>query len=445
MSKGRFQAWFDKNVWNTERRFNLEDPNQVIDGFTVGEILGGQQRSKSGATITPDSALSISAVYRCVAILSGIISYLPKKVYRDENGARVEATDHTSYQLFKRRMHPYYTSAKFFESAVIHMLLRGNHLAQILYTKNEISGFKLLDPTKLKSITEGYSGRLWYEFTDISNPISSEYIIHVPNLGENPIKGKGTIEYAREDLGLETARRDTGAGFWRDGGRAEGLIIPQQKITTTQAAELKSSFTQKKKEGGTVVSPFGVTYTPLSMTPADQEFIMSGNFSVATICRWFGVPLDKLSELSRATFSNIEHQAIAFLQDTIAPIVNKFENEYTTKCYTLDREMNMYFEMNMDAYQRADSQAQAELMRSEVQNAGLTPNEWRKMKNRPALEGGDDAYLQLNMAPLKDLEAIQTKPKPAPGTQRKAELIKNVRELVELIEIDGRSNGNGSH
>jgi hypothetical protein len=99
--------------------------------------------------------------------------------------------------------------------------------------------------------------------------------------------------------------------------------------------------------------------------------------------------------------------------------------------------MDLYFEMNMDAYQRADSQTQAELMRAEIQNGGLTPNEWRRLKNRPALEGGDDNFLQMNMAPVKDLSAIQT--------QQKKALVKNARELLELLEIDERSNGNGKH
>jgi len=430
------QRIFNKYVWNTEKRFNLENPNQVIDGFTVGEILGGGNRSKSGIVVTPDKALTISAVYRCIAILSGIISYLPKKVYNDTENGREEAKDHSTYRLFKRRMHPYYTSAKYFETSIIHLLLRGDHLAQILYDRNDISGFKLLEPTKLIGISEGYNGRLWYEFSDMKEKISSEDIIHVPNLGENPLRGKSTVTYAMEDLGLETARRNQGALFWADGAKPDSLLIPQQRISDTQASQLKSSFTQKKKEGGTVVAPFGVEYKDLSMTPAEQEFIMTGNFSVATICRWFGVPLDKLSELSRATFSNIEHQAIAFLQDTIAPIVNKFENEYTTKCYVLPSESDMYMEMNMDAYQRADSQAQAESMRSEIQNGVATPNEWRKLKNRHTVKGGDSAYIQQNMMPLDKVDQVLF--------AKKTQVVRNAKELIELLDLETQLNGNGN-
>lgn len=425
----------DRYIWpvSKEERFNLENPNQVIDGFTVGEILGGSARSKAGVSVSIANATSLSAVYRCVAILSGIISYLPKKPYRDDDKGRTEVKDHSTYMLFKRRMSRALTSPVYFERALWHFLLQGNHLAEIKYKKNEISGFDIINPKMFKEVRE-MNGAYWYYFSDRTEPIKDENIINVPNLGDNPFRGMGVIEKAREDVGMELARRNTGSAFWMDGGRPEGLLIPTHKLTDPQMAQLKTSFKEAKKQGGTVVAPYGIDYKNLSMNPQDQEFIMSGNFSVATICRWFGTPLDKLSELSRATMNNIEHQAISFLQDTIAPIVNKFEAEYTSKCYTLPSEQDMYMEMNMDAYQRADSQAQSELMRSEIQNGGMSPNEWRKLKNRPAKEGGDELYMQLNMAPMSKLEQIQL---------QKKTLVKNARELLELAELEYKTNGNG--
>jgi HK97 family phage portal protein len=294
----------------------------------------------------------------------------------------------------------------------------------------------LITPQKVVDIKLSDS-KLWYFIEGRQDPIPQERMIHVPHLGEDPIKGKSTITYAREDLGLEISRRDTGGKFWNDGGRPEGLLIPKVKLNAEQKAELKEDFKKKKKEGGTVMLPIEMTYQALSMSPADQEFLTSGNFSVATICRWFGVPLDKLMELQRATHSNIEHQAIAFLQDTITPIVNKIEDEYSTKCFTLDSEENTYLEFNLDAYQRADSAAQAELMRSEIQNGTMTPNEWRRLKNRMALNGGDDLYMQLNMAPLSKLEQIQMSKKPgAVARVRAAELKKIFQKTIHTNGID---------
>jgi HK97 family phage portal protein len=294
------------------------------------------------------------------------------------------------------------------------------------------------------------NGKLWYFITNHDAPVPGERIIHVPHLGEDPIQGKSTIAYAREDLGMEMSRRNWGANFWFDGGSANGLLVPQQKLTPAQEAQAKISYREAKREGGDILMPFGFDYKKMSVDPADAEFIMSGNFSIATICRWFGLPLHKLSELSRATMNNIEHQAIELLQDTIHPIISKFEDEYTTKCYTLPGdydeggEEDVYMEFCMDEYQRADSQAMAESFRTGIQNGYFTPNEVRQEMNRNRVEGGDRLFIQQNMMPLDSVDKILIQKQQKPAQPLSKNLRDCVRELAELAELEYKTNGNGN-
>lgn len=431
---------------------NLENPNVPLNGFTLSQVLSGMRPSMSGILVSPENSLKLSAVWRCISILSGVISSFPCRPFiEDEKGNRSLAKDHPTYKLFRRRPNPLYSKTVYWERAIIHLLLRGNHYSEIIYAKNgvDIERFDLIVPTQVKDIKFS-GGKLWYALTGRDELIPMERMIHVPHMGEDPISGKSTITYAREDLGMEMARRDSGAKFWQDGGQPTQLLIPQQKITPTQEAQLKTSFREKKREGGAVTAPFGVEVVSLSMSPADQEFIMSGNFSIAAICRWFGVPLHKLSELERATFSNIEHQAIEFLQDTISPIIEKVENEYETKCYTLPSEADMELEFDMNTYQRADIQGRSEYYRTAVQNALKTPNEVRKAEGDNAMEGGDRLLIQQNMMPLDKIDQVlmkqQQKPAAPPATKG-ARLIQDVRELLDMAELDYKtnSNGNGQH
>lgn len=452
MSQASFQKFVNRYIWNLEKEVrtdtvNLEDPNVPLNGFTLAEIMGGHRTSGSGVAVSPDNSLKLSAVWRCVNILSGIISSLPCCPYdEDDNGNRTPAKEHSTYQLFRRRPNPLYTKSVYWERTVIHLLLRGNHYAEIIFKPNgiDILRFDLIMPTQIKSITL-LNGKLWYEIIGRDKLVPMERMIHVPHLGEDPISGKSVITYAREDLGMEMARRDAGGKFWLDGGNPKGLITPIQKLTDPQQSQLKSSWREKKKEGGDIVAPFGVTYTSLSMSPADQEFIMSGNFSIAAICRWFGVPLHKLSELERATLNNIEHQAIEFLQDTISPILEKIENEYETKCYTLESEINMELEFNMNAYQRGDMAARSEYLRNGIQNGILTSNEGRKSEGFNAMPGGDRLFIQQNMMPLDKVDQVLLKQQqnPKPPQSKSSKLIQDVRDILELAELEYKSNGNG--
>jgi HK97 family phage portal protein len=433
---------------------NLENPNVPLDGFTLSQVLSGQRPSTSGVLVSPENSLRLSAVWRCVNILSGIISSFKCRPYfEDDKGARTLAKDHPTYKLFSKRPNPLYTKTVYWERAVTHLLLRGNHYSEIVYGKNgvDIDHFNIILPTLVKEI-KFYKNKLWYTVTGYDAPIPMERMIHVPHLGEDPISGKSVITYAREDLGMEMARRDQGGRFWQDGGKAQGLLMPTNKLTDTQKAQAKQNFREAKREGGDVILPFGFQYINTTMTPADQEFIMSGNFSIASICRWFGVPLHKLSELDRATFNNVEQMAIEFLQDTISPIIEKIENEYETKCYTLPSEDGIELEFDMNGYLRADSVARAEANASKITYGYMSPNEAAIEDGRPPIDGGDRRFIQGAMVPLDKVDQQLMKgisqPK-APGVTGKNNFSESLKEqaraLLEMAEMEYKTNGNGNH
>jgi HK97 family phage portal protein len=454
MGKATLQKIWEKYVWNKDSELradtvNLENPAVPLDGFSLAQVMSGMRPSTSGILVNPENALRVSAVWRCVNIISGVISAMEVcPFYEDERGNRIKAKDHPTYQLFKRRPSRLTSKVVYWERAIIHLLLRGNHYAEIEYARNgvDIKAFNIILPTSIRNI-HVYDGSLYYEVLGRDQAIPMDRMIHVPHLGEDPISGKSVITYAREDLGMEIARRDTGGRFWADGGDAKQVLVPKQKISPTQEAQLKDSFRSKKKEGGSIVAPFGVDVINVGMSPADQEFIMSGNFSIAAICRWFGVPLHKLSELERATFNNVESMAIEFLQDTIHPIIEKVENEYESKCFTLKSEQDMELEFNIDSYLRADSQSRAEFQRTLVQNGGMSPNEMAQKNGLPTVEGGDQRFIQQNMMPLNKVEEIllnKSKPQPPITKQRFSQQLKEqARQLVELAEAEYKINGNG--
>jgi HK97 family phage portal protein len=137
----------------------------------------------------------------------------------------------------------------------------------------------------------------------------------------------------------------------------------------------------------------------MTIPPNDAQFLGTRQFSVLTIARWYGVPPEKLAELDRATYGNIEHNSIAFLSDTVVPILAKFEQEYTLKI--LDDAF--YFEFDVDGYMRADIKSQAEVDRIYTSGGIRQINEVRKKKNWNPVEFGDNNFMQMNMTTLENI------------------------------------------
>ena len=79
-----------------------------------------------------DYALQISTIWRCVELLSKVISTLPVFVYRNqENGMRDLARTDRLYYVFHDRPNPYMTCAEFWLAMLLNLLLKGNAYARI--------------------------------------------------------------------------------------------------------------------------------------------------------------------------------------------------------------------------------------------------------------------------------------------------------------------------
>lgn len=419
--QGKLQELFNKYVWNTESRYvNLENPKVPINGWSLDQALGGNI-SGTGRSISVNGALTLSAVYRAVAIKAGFISSLPFQVFRKTAKGRELATDHPASYLLSRRPNDKVSKAIFFDRAMQHYELRGNHFAYI--NKNGIGkpvSLDLLHPDDVEVI-DGKT-QLVYKIKGKEGYVSSDNMIHVPNMGDG-VNGKSVLSYMREDASLMMDVRGYGESFFGRGGKPAGLLIPKSKVEPIQRQEMKQSFQEAKKQGGEVAMPFGWEYQAISIPPKDADWVTTNDFAISTIARWFGVPTQKLGD-SSVKYSNVEFMGIEFLQDTMSPIAAKFENEYTNKLFPLSSEQDLYAEINLDAYLRADSATKAEQFSKYVQNAIKTPNEIRKYNNDPAIEGGDDLFIQGATVPIK------TAGQPKQTVQRKS-LRKKIEEQAK--------------
>ena len=420
--QGKLQELWTRWVWNNEARgVNLENPKQTLNGWALDQILGGNV-SKSGRAISAQGALTLSAVYRAVSIKSGIIASSPFKAYDKTPQGRVEVDVKVSYGKLNKVV--------YFERAVQHYDLKGDHFAKIHRNGiGRVVEYELLNPDHVTVIDGGRS--LLYEVKAPDREkeiITADNMIHVPNMGDG-IRGKSVISYMREDASLMFDVRDYGDSFFARGGKPSGLLIPKGGVTPAQRQEVKESFRSAKEQGGDVAMPSGWEYKEISVPPSDADWILTNNFSIATVARWFGVPTQKLGD-SAVKYSNVENMAIEFLQDTMSPIAAKFETEYTVKTFQLSAEGNRYYEFNMDGYQRADSETRAKLYATYIQNGIKKPNEIRKLNNDPEDPHGNDLMIQGATVPIRMQQQMYQKPTPRKSSLKR-EIEKKVKEGID--------------
>ena len=383
----------------------------------------------SGESVTYDSALSVSTVYACVRVISETIGTLPLFVYRRVNAKTKERSrSHPLYTLLHDAPNPETTASVFEETLTSHVLSWGNGYARI-----ERNGAGLpralwnLRPDRIKPERVGASNQLVYTRSDgtgrVVEQLLPENVLHVPALGFDGLVGFSPISKAREAIGLALASQTAAGSLFANGSFPGGVLEAPQVIDEQTQARLRKSWEALHKGAGkrskVGILEQGMTYKPISFTPEDSQFLESRQFSVAEICRWFRVPPHKVQDLSRSTFSNIEHQSIEFLTDTIRPWLVKLEQEFRRKLFGPDDD-EFFAEHMVDALLRGDSHTRHKVYATGRQWGYYSTNDVRGFENLNPVDGGDVYLSPMNMKPA-DQMGEESKPPPAPEPDEEQE------------------------
>jgi phage portal protein BeeE len=137
-------------------------------------------------------------------------------------------------------------------------------------------------------------------------------------------------------------------------------------------------------------------------------------FQVEEICRWFGVPPQKVQHLLRATFNNIEQLSIEVVQDAIAPWAFRFEEEGIFKLFGSNRQ-NLFLKMDLKGLLRGDFQTRQAGLQIMRRNGVVNANQWADIEDMPRIGPDGDKYIvEGNMTTLAQIGEAPPAPQPPP-------------------------------
>ena len=98
--------------------------------------------------------------------------------------------------------------------------------------------------------------------------------------------------------------------------------------------------------------------------------------------------------------TTVEATQLAFLTDTLAPLLENIELEFKRKVFRFSERPYIEVKFDTSTLLRADKTAQSNYLRSLFQIGGLTPNEARRMMDMPRVKDGDQPLVNNAMVPL---------------------------------------------
>ena len=360
------------------------------------------------STYKTSQSLALSAVYRCVEVITNGVASLPVKLYRtDEKGFKYEMHNNLSFILSKKPTGKI-NAFTFYKLIVKDILLQGNAYALILRNgKGEVIGLQYIQAGLVSPIDRG--DRIEYQVTGIKGFVRQEDILHWMNYTESGVYGISVLTHARRTLGIADYGENASENFYKSGGCTTGFLKFDGPSSGKQREEILSAWNQatggvRNQPNGIPVLPANVNYTQLSVNPADAQLLESREFSVVEICRFFGVSPTKCFDLTHASYNNSEMAELAFLNDTLRPLLTKIEMEMETKLFKPEEGYDIKFDVS--ELLRTDKKSQAEYFTKLFNLGVLSPNDIRKELDMDEIEGGDIHCAQINLTSIKNLEFV---------------------------------------
>jgi len=356
--------------------------------------------SYSGTNVTPETAMTCSAVFACVRAISEDVASLPLFIYQKRvDGGKNRAPFHPLYDLLHDQPNRWQTAFEFREMMQGHVLLRGNAYAQIVPgPRGVVDQLVPLHPDRVK-VEIGDDGAIRYR---VRRKTGEEYVLlademfHLRGLSSDGITGLSVIALARESIGVGLAAEAYAARFFKEDSTPSGILSTDSKLTP-EAAERMAKDWQEKHAGTRKVAVLeqGLKWQQIGLSSEDAQMLETRVQQVQEVTRWFRIPPHKIGELSRATFTNIEHQAIEYVVDTIRPWCIRWEQRIAA-----DLIMNpavFYAQHNMDALLRGDTASRYTAYGMAIRDGWQNRNEIRSREDLNAAPGLDEFLSPLNM------------------------------------------------
>lgn len=384
--------------------------------------LGGT-RSDAGPLVTVESALALTTLQGCVTLIAESIAQLPLELFRrTDDGGREVAKGHPLYRILAYAPNEWQTPFEFRENSQLKAGTRGNSISLIGRDGDgTVTGLYPV-PTESVQVLKGPDLLPYYRI-DGQDPIPQRMVHHVRWWSLNNYVGVSPIMLHANAIGHAQAIQQYAGKSFLNGTALSGVIERPREAPPIKDQGVIDRITDRWQQmyGGSsnakrvAMLQEGMTFRALSMTNVDAELIPALKLTALDIARIYKVPPHMIGELDKATFSNIEHQAIQFVIYTLLPWIKRHEQAMMRDLLLPSERDEYYIEFNVSGLLRGDQKSRYESYAIARQWGWLSVNDIRRLENLPPVKGGN-TYLQ----PLNMVDAAKPLPIQMPKADPKA-------------------------
>lgn len=387
------------------------------------KLFEGNYPTNSGVKVTEANAMRHSIVYACVKVLSESIASLPLVLYKeDEKGNREKAKEHNLYPLLNSQPNKEVTTMQWRETMIANICLNGNHFTQIIKNgAGRIVQLWGLDTTRITAKRLQSTGEIVFIYNysyDMKQREIKEVafkfdeILNVAGLSFDGICGLSPIAYERESIGLSIAMEQFGSKFFGNSASPSGIFSIQGELSDSAFQRMKEDFDKSyagmKNHNKPMVLEGGATFSPITMTNTDSQFLEGRRYQKEDIAMLYRVPLHMLNDLAKASYNSIEQLSLSFVIYTLTPWLVRIEQCMNRDLLTeSEKKQGYYIKHNLSALLRGDSKTRFENYDKAIKSGIYTIDDVLKFEDMNQV-GGEVGEMRVMQGAMTTVENIKS-------------------------------------
>lgn len=287
---------------------------------------------RSQSIATPESALTLTAVFRSVQILATTTSNLGISTKRYATGLELPIEN----PIFVNNPSLRGTRRELVHALTVDLALTGNaflfksldsvgRVNSVIQLPSSAVTIRLADDTRIDSPkVYDYMGKT-YTGAEI------EHLQLFPRV--DTLRSPSPIETCAKDIIGALDLRDYASNWFSAAGVPTGVLKTNKDLNKEEADSVTAAWHTKQATRQIAVLGNGFDYSAIALKPSEALFTEVANQSVQGIARLFGIPARKLLtgvDGTSDTYSNLTDEEYAFFRETLAaytrPIQDAFSN-----------------------------------------------------------------------------------------------------------------------
>lgn len=389
------------NLWPWGRK--VEERNLSIGDPAVASLLGFGGYT-GGPSVSEHSAMTLSAVYRAVSLISGSIASFPLRTLVDIDGQR-QRTGSFLDDPAGGRLTPF----EWKELVLVHQLLHGNaYLQHLRNGANALVGLWPVHPLSVSVKADaGAVGGKRFDVQVRGRDGSAEMkqfdgssMTQIMGLSLDGLTGISPIGMARMAMGTALSGDKAAHKMFVNGSLVGGLVTADDDITEEEAKtineDLRNTTAGTDNAGALVMVNRKLKFQQWQLSAVDAQFLQSRSFQIEEIARWYGVPPHLLGQTDKQTSwgTGVAEQNRGLARYTLSPWTTRFEQRITPLLPG-----GKFAEFDYTNFVRPSPEVEIDLLLQQVAGGLITPNEARAIRNLKALPGGDVLQTTQSSAP----------------------------------------------